>query len=458
LFFWVYILSKSLWQFKQDGDIQLFVILLILASFVFIENISDSFLTSNKGFFMMMFLGLLFGKRERLVPVPVGENASVVVLKAIQTVGKVQPDELVAENEPPVKGLISNQKKVPDNGNAYKLHLIPVKRKRQEEEKAGNPVPPVEKPAANEVKEENSDSAHEHIYKEEYPVVTEELLEELRDLEEWFNKPLIIEAEAAYDGEEPGNEYDEYDEDEETEELDEILDYLKCLDDEDSGESAESGEELQQPAEPLTGEERGDERLPGAVAPVSAPDAVSESAGTEESVEPELQPQAPINEDVNENEKQEDDKVMKSEYFDQMFEKQFDRSSVTNEEIQSFTDESVTDQNKLVFLVEDEIPAEPESIAPEPAEPEPEDSILKESGEFTDVYKYPAGEDAASEEEQVLIEAPVVAAESNIRDEVEAESGNEIPPVSVEKRIKDAGSSHKDDEDELSDGRFDYII
>lgn len=66
LFFWGLILSKALAKFKEEGDIQLFVLVLILASFVFIENISDSFFTSNKGYYMMMFLGVLFGKKKTL--------------------------------------------------------------------------------------------------------------------------------------------------------------------------------------------------------------------------------------------------------------------------------------------------------------------------------------------------------------------------------------------------------
>ena len=66
LFFWGLILHKALTKFKEKGDMQLFVLVLILVSFVFIENISDSFFTSNKGYYMMMFLGVLFGKKKKL--------------------------------------------------------------------------------------------------------------------------------------------------------------------------------------------------------------------------------------------------------------------------------------------------------------------------------------------------------------------------------------------------------
>lgn len=65
LFFWGGIIYKSFVKFRQNSDIQLFVLTLILISFIFIENLSDSFLTSNKGYYMMMFLGVLFGKKKQ---------------------------------------------------------------------------------------------------------------------------------------------------------------------------------------------------------------------------------------------------------------------------------------------------------------------------------------------------------------------------------------------------------
>ena len=61
LSFWIYIISSAIIQFKQKGEIQPFIIVVILASFIFLENISYSFFTSNKGYFMMMFIGLLLG-------------------------------------------------------------------------------------------------------------------------------------------------------------------------------------------------------------------------------------------------------------------------------------------------------------------------------------------------------------------------------------------------------------
>ncbi|MDR1455716.1 MAG: hypothetical protein LBJ01_08700 [Tannerella sp.] len=64
LFFWIHSAGKALVRLKREGDIQRFVIILIIISFVFIENISDTFFSSNKGFFMMMFLGLLAGRHK----------------------------------------------------------------------------------------------------------------------------------------------------------------------------------------------------------------------------------------------------------------------------------------------------------------------------------------------------------------------------------------------------------
>jgi len=64
LTFWAYIVVISIIRFRQSGDIQPFIITMILATFIFIENITDSFFTSNKGYFMMMFIGILLGKPE----------------------------------------------------------------------------------------------------------------------------------------------------------------------------------------------------------------------------------------------------------------------------------------------------------------------------------------------------------------------------------------------------------
>lgn len=82
LLFWGRIVFKSFVTFKQSADIQQFVLILILASFVFIENLSDPFLTSNKGYYMMMFLGVFLGKKKSFSPIH--ENNKKIVINPIQ--------------------------------------------------------------------------------------------------------------------------------------------------------------------------------------------------------------------------------------------------------------------------------------------------------------------------------------------------------------------------------------
>ena len=79
LAFWIFIITTSIIRFRQKGDIQPFIIVLILAIFVFVENISDTFFTSNKGYFIMMFLGILLGNPE---------NIEDVIANSMQTTKK----------------------------------------------------------------------------------------------------------------------------------------------------------------------------------------------------------------------------------------------------------------------------------------------------------------------------------------------------------------------------------
>ncbi len=83
LLFWTYIICTSLWKYKRQGNLQYFVIVLILACTLFIGNISDSLLTSHKGYFMMMFFGLLAGNPRQ----------NECLTKRIQTI----PDELLSK-------------------------------------------------------------------------------------------------------------------------------------------------------------------------------------------------------------------------------------------------------------------------------------------------------------------------------------------------------------------------
>ncbi|MDR2233243.1 MAG: hypothetical protein LBE56_08990 [Tannerella sp.] len=72
--FWGYIIVTAIMQFKQKGDIQPFIIVLMLVVFIFLENLSDSFFTSNKGYFMMMFIGLLLSKPEEVDRMMIDES------------------------------------------------------------------------------------------------------------------------------------------------------------------------------------------------------------------------------------------------------------------------------------------------------------------------------------------------------------------------------------------------
>ncbi|MDR0757231.1 MAG: hypothetical protein LBF85_05220 [Tannerella sp.] len=64
LLFWAHIVWLAFSKLRKKDEIHPFVVVLILISFVFIENVFDSFFTSNKGVFIMMFLGIIFSRRD----------------------------------------------------------------------------------------------------------------------------------------------------------------------------------------------------------------------------------------------------------------------------------------------------------------------------------------------------------------------------------------------------------
>ncbi|MDR2765254.1 MAG: hypothetical protein LBB90_09535 [Tannerella sp.] len=105
LFFWIHSAGKALVRFKREGDIQWFVITLIITGFIFIENISDAFFSSNKGFFMMMFLGLLAGKykntSQKSVVIEVVKDPIPPVEESEPEKGR-EADEIREESEPTV--------------------------------------------------------------------------------------------------------------------------------------------------------------------------------------------------------------------------------------------------------------------------------------------------------------------------------------------------------------------
>lgn len=61
IFFWIYIIVKSYKYFKKGQDIQYFLLTILITCYLAIENVAEASFTSNKGFFMMMLLGLILG-------------------------------------------------------------------------------------------------------------------------------------------------------------------------------------------------------------------------------------------------------------------------------------------------------------------------------------------------------------------------------------------------------------
>jgi hypothetical protein len=90
LTFWIYIGWLTFSKLRKRQEIQPFVVALILMSFVFIENVFDSFFTSNNGVFMMMFLGILFSK-PNTDPVRRRKNNRPDTQSTVETVTLVAP-------------------------------------------------------------------------------------------------------------------------------------------------------------------------------------------------------------------------------------------------------------------------------------------------------------------------------------------------------------------------------
>lgn len=63
--FWIYILRKSVSYGKKSGDSRLFTITGLIVGYLLIENIADASFTSNRGFFMMILLGLVAAGQKR---------------------------------------------------------------------------------------------------------------------------------------------------------------------------------------------------------------------------------------------------------------------------------------------------------------------------------------------------------------------------------------------------------
>ena len=147
LAFWVYIIAISIIRFRQKGDIQPFIITLILATFIFIENISDSFFTSNKGYFMMMFIGVLLGKPE--------ETENILMNSPRTENKKKKPSPLQIIQSSGKKLFLFNKKSPPFNEITYLTPPVSVRKKEPVIE--NKEVPAVTNQITTVVKDSRSD-------------------------------------------------------------------------------------------------------------------------------------------------------------------------------------------------------------------------------------------------------------------------------------------------------------
>lgn len=65
LIFWVYIIIQSFQYYKKTQDFKYLIITLLISCYLAIENIAEASFTSNKGFFMMLLLGMVLGIQKR---------------------------------------------------------------------------------------------------------------------------------------------------------------------------------------------------------------------------------------------------------------------------------------------------------------------------------------------------------------------------------------------------------
>ncbi|WP_244155058.1 O-antigen ligase domain-containing protein [Parabacteroides massiliensis] len=64
--FWLYLLKKSYTIFSKTQETKIFALTLLITGYCIIENIADASFTSNKGFFMLMLLGLILSNNHDL--------------------------------------------------------------------------------------------------------------------------------------------------------------------------------------------------------------------------------------------------------------------------------------------------------------------------------------------------------------------------------------------------------
>lgn len=65
ILFWIYIITRSFLYYRKAQDFKYIIITLLISSYLAIENIAEASFTSNKGFFMMLLLGMVLGIQKR---------------------------------------------------------------------------------------------------------------------------------------------------------------------------------------------------------------------------------------------------------------------------------------------------------------------------------------------------------------------------------------------------------
>lgn len=86
--FWIYVFRKAARFFIRTRQTRMLVIVTLIIGYVLIENIADASFTSNRGFFMMVFLGLLCGEQKRELATLDKESASCSTTKEKQDLCK----------------------------------------------------------------------------------------------------------------------------------------------------------------------------------------------------------------------------------------------------------------------------------------------------------------------------------------------------------------------------------
>lgn len=77
--FWIYIFKKATLFFVRTQETRALVIVTLIIGYILIENIADATFTSNRGFFMMVFLGLLCADQKRELAAFEAKSASSMI-------------------------------------------------------------------------------------------------------------------------------------------------------------------------------------------------------------------------------------------------------------------------------------------------------------------------------------------------------------------------------------------